>query len=175
MLNEKILSVFDAVMEYLSGDEYVVIDRSELINKLPAGVSANDIAPSLVALQTNELIKLRYQDSAVVCVASMPKGALFYEKRKEEKRRAEELAAKIAADNLEDESEETDARKPGEPVAKVEEDVKEERKPLSPPTVKVSPKLSFSWKTMLIAGLTSFFGAFLGGALIMIIYVFGVK
>ena len=151
MLNETALKVFDATMSFLTAGEYVVIDKTELKNVLPDALTQAEINSAMSALQTNELIKIRYSDTEVFCVAVLPKGVLLNEKRKEEQREIRAIAEKLSQD--------VDNR-----IEKAEDDEKEiVEKPVEQTVVhSVSMR-----KIALIAGLSSFFGALIAGLVML--------
>ena len=152
MLTETNLSVFDAVMTFLEGGDYVVIARGELKALLPEKMTQAEINTSLTSLQTNELVKIRYSDAEVYCLALLPKGVLMSEKRKEEQRKARAIAEQIA--------EERNAQKEllASKAVQEKEQVEEEKPVLNIVSTK---------RVALVAGLCSFFGSLVAGLVIL--------
>jgi hypothetical protein len=147
MLNEKVLSVFDVIMTYLSGDEYVVIAKNEMRALLPPDMTQQEIDSAITSLQTNELIAIRYVDTEVYCIAVMPKGILESEKRRDEK-----AAMKAVADSL-------SAAAAREKEENKEDDGKTDsvKNEIAPPNAAAG-----GVKTAFLCGLCAFLGAFFG-------------
>ena len=152
MLSETNLSVFDAVRTFLEGGDYVVIDKEELKALLPETLTMAEINTALVSLQTNELIRIRYSDVNVYCLALLPKGVLMSEKRKEEQKKARAIAEQIA--------EQRDLQK--EMIANKAKEEKEQEVEEKPVLNIVSTK-----RVALISGLCSFFGSLVAGLVIL--------
>ena len=92
MLNDKIMSVFDAAMKYLSAGEFVVVPKSDIRDALGDALTQNEIDAAFNALQMNELLQIRYADSDVYCLTVLPKG-IREDERREEIREAERKKA----------------------------------------------------------------------------------
>ncbi len=94
MLDERVLNVFDTAMSFLEAGDYVVINKDELTPLLPDDMSLQEIDKHMRTLQLNDYLKIRYNDNKVYCLVVTPKGINENEKRKEEKKRNEEIIQK---------------------------------------------------------------------------------
>lgn len=160
MLNDRIMSVFDAAMKYLSAGEFVVVPKSDVRNALGEGFSQNEIDAAFNTLQMNELLQIRYADSDVYCLTVLPKG-IREDERREEIREEERKKAALAAAEEERRAalaaaEET-AAETADGVSEEKAEKHEERKP------EIAAKPFSLVKAAIICGLSAFFGAFIAG------------
>ena len=158
MLNDKIMSVFDAAMKYLSAGEFVVVPKSDIRDALGDALTQNEIDAAFNALQMNELLQIRYADSDVYCLTVLPKGILEDERR-EEIREAERKKAALEA---EEEAKRAAAAADGSDESVSDADGKNaDVESVDVPKTVVKP---FSYvKAAIVCGLSAFLGAFIAG------------
>lgn len=158
MLNDKIMSVFDAAMKYLSAGEFVVVPKSDIRDALGDALTQNEIDAAFNALQMNELLQIRYADSDVYCLTVLPKG-IREDERREEIREAERKEAALEA---EEEAKRAAAAADGSDESVSDADGKNaDVESVDVPKTVVKP---FSYvKAAIVCGLSAFLGAFIAG------------
>ena len=180
MLNEKIMSVFDAVMKYLSAGEYVVVPKSDVREALDGALTQSEIDASMNALQMNELVQIRYADSEVYCLTVLPKGIREDERREEQREEQRRKEALIAAENERKAAiaaaEAAAAEAKTDPANELDADTDDansetdEEKSVEKAQSTESSVMQFNYKkAAIICGLSAFLGAFFAGILTLII------
>lgn len=177
------MTVFDAVMKYITAGEYVVVPKTNVRDALD-GYSQAEIDTALNTLQMNELIQIRYADSEVYCLTVLPKGIREDERREEAREAERRKQAMLAAERAKREEEAKAAAaakenanaydpKPDEQSEQPTEqtDATETGKEQIINKV-VSAVKPFSYvKAAIICGLSAFFGAFIAGMIALGIIV----
>lgn len=113
MTREKIMSVFDVLVEYLLQEEAVVLPKAKLKEEI-GDLTVAEIDAIVNTLQLNELIKLKYVDSDVYCMGILPAGIREKEKRDAEKKAEEERLKRLQEEEEKRRLEEEKARQADE-------------------------------------------------------------